>query len=219
MRKLLTIIFILAGSYSMAQKDSSSPGLTFRLNAYTTYAFDDNYVSSYYSTTSYFEGKVIGGFQYGGGLEIIPFSKEGFEVSYLRLDSKAPMEYYNAGIQFTNFDLNQNWLMIGSNRYFKINSIMEPYAGLQLGMEIIGVTNPDNLIKNTATKFAWGIKAGVNVWATDKLAIKFQTSLLSAVQAIGGGFYFGTGGSGASATGYSTYYQFNLGGGIVFKMN
>ena len=202
----------------MAQEKSSSSALSVRLNAYTTYAFDDNHVDSYYSTTSYFTGKVLGGFQYGGSLEIIPFSREGFELSYLRLDSKAPMEYYNAGIQYTNFDLNQNWLMLGSNRYFKINSHLEPYAGLQLGMEIIGVTNPDNLVKNSATKFAWGIKAGVNVWATDKIGIKIQTSLLSAVQAIGGSFYFGTGGAGAGATSYSTYYQFSVGGGLVFNI-
>jgi hypothetical protein len=43
-------------------------------------------------------------------------------------------------------------------------------------------------------------------------------NLLSAVQAVGGGLYFGTGGAGAGVSGFSTFYQFSLGGGLVFKI-
>ena len=68
------------------------------------------------------------------------------------------------------------------------------------------------------TKFAWGFKLGANIWASEKVGIKIQAGLLSAVQAIGGGVYFGTGGAGAGITGLSTYYQFNLGGGLVFNL-
>ena len=35
---------------------------------------------------------------------------------------------------------------------------------------------------------------------------------------MGGGLYFGTGGAGAGVSTYSSYYQFNLGGGLVFKL-
>jgi hypothetical protein len=45
-----------------------------------------------------------------------------------------------------------------------------------------------------------------------------QAQLLSAVQSVGGGFFFGTGGSGAAVTANSSMYQFELGGGLVFKM-
>ncbi len=218
MKKLLTIILFIAGSYAMAQNVSSSAGPSVRLHGYTTYAFDDNHVDSYYSTTNYFEGSVKGGFQYGGGLEIMPFPGAGVEFTYLRLDSKAPMEYYNGGIKNTNFDLAQNWLMLSFNKYVPVNPKIEPYAGMQLGMDIFGVTNPDNQNEGSATKFAWGIKAGINVWANEKVGIKIQTSLLSAVQAVGGGLYFGTGGAGAGVSGFSTYYQFSLGGGLVFKI-
>ena len=213
MKKLLTILLFLTGSYLFAQT-----GPSVRLHGYTTYAFDDNHVDSYYSTTNYFNGSVKGGFQYGGGLEIMPFSGAGVEFTYLRLDSKAPMEYYNGGVKNSNFDLAQNWLLLSFNKYVPVNPKVEPYAGMQLGMDIINATNPDNNNSNSATKFAWGIKAGLNIWANEKVGIKLQTSLLSAVQAVGGGLYFGTGGAGAGVSGYSTYYQFNLGGGLVFKV-
>lgn len=143
----------------------------------------------------------------------------GLEFTYLRLDSKAPIEYYNNGAVFTNFDLASNYIMVGGNRYIQMNPRIEPYAGMMLGMGVYNVTNPDNGNSGSSTKFAWGAKAGVNVWASEKVGIKLQASLLSAVQAIGGGVYFGTGGAGAGVSGFSTYYQFVLGGGLVFNLS
>jgi len=214
MKKLLTIIAFLSGSYLFAQT-----GPSVRLHGYAIYAFDDNHVDSYYSTTQYFDGSVNGGFQYGGGLEIMPMPSAGVEITYLRLDSKAPMNYWNGSRDAqTDFELAQNWLMLSFNKYVPVNPKVEPYAGLQLGMDILNCYNPENQNDLSATKFAWGIKAGINIWANEKVGIKLQTSLLSAVQAVGGGLYFGTGGAGAGATAFSTYYQFNLGGGLVFKV-
>ena len=213
MKKLLTIALLLTGSYLFAQT-----GASVRLNGYALYAFDDNNVDSYYSDTDYFDGKFEGGFQYGGGLEVLPAPAIGVEISYLRLDSKAPMEYYNDGIQYTDFDLAQNWLFLGFNKYLPVNPKLEPFAGIQLGMDILNVENPDNGNTGSATKFAWGIKAGAHVWVNEKVGLKLQLGLMSAVQAMGGGIYFGTGGAGAGISGFSTYYQFNLGGGLVFKL-
>lgn len=210
---LFSALILLAGSYAFAQS-THSPEV--RLHGYTLYAFDDNYVGSYYSTTSYFDGKILGGFQYGGGLEVKPYPASGVEVTYLRLDSKAPMEYYDNGIVNTTFDLAQNWLMLSFNKYVPAGDKIEPYAGLQVGMDILNVYNPDTRTTGNATKFAWGVKGGVNVFANEKVGLKLQLSLLSAVQAVGGGFYFGTGGGGAGVSTFSTYYQFNLGGGLVF---
>jgi hypothetical protein len=189
-----------------------------RLHGYTTYAFDDNHVDSYYSNTNYFEGSVKGGFQYGGGLEVMPYPALGIEFTYLRLDSKAPMEYYNGGVVNTNFDLATNWLFLGTNKYIPTGTVVEPYGGFLLGMAIFNVDNPDNNNTGSSTKFAWGAKLGANIWANEKVGIKLQMNLLSAVQAIGGGLYFGTGGAGAGVSGFSTFYQFSLGGGLVFRL-
>lgn len=210
MKKLFFISILLAGTYFFAQSQEV------RIHGYALYAFDDNYVGSYNSATSYFEGAIKGGFQYGGGLEVMPYPAAGVEISYLRLDSNAPMTYYDNGIVNTNFDLAQNWIMLSFNKYVPGKGKVEPYAGMQVGMDIFNVYNPDNGNTGNATKLAWGVKGGVNVYANEKIGIKLQLSLLSAVQAVGGGLYFGTGGAGAGLSGFSTYYQFNLGGGLVF---
>ena len=145
---------------------------------------------------------------------------QGIELSYLRLDSKAPMEYYNRNsnrVEYTEFDVATNYVLIGGNRYFGLNPKVEPYAGLQAGMAIFNVTNPDSGRSGNSTKFAWGAKLGLNIWATEKVGLKAQTGLVSAVQAAGGGFYFGTGGAGAGVSTYSTFYQFYIGGGLSFN--
>lgn len=229
MKKLLTFILCAAGSCVMAQTvqttqagsatvvSHQTPG-TLRLHIYTTYAFDDK-VDNYNSATDYVQGTVNGGFEYGGGLEFILRPAYGIEFSYLRLDSKVSVDYYNNGDRSDNIDLASNYLMLGGNRYLVVNPKLEPYFGLQLGM---GIYNADNKTENTsanATKFAWGIKAGANIWLSDKLGIKLQAGLLSAVQSFGGGLYFGTGGAGAGVSGYSTYYQWTLGGGLIFDVN
>jgi opacity protein-like surface antigen len=188
------------------------------LHVYTTYAFDDNHVDSYYSDEAYFDGAVNGGFQWGGGLEYMPVPTIGVEFNYLRLDSKAPMNYYDNGAQFSTFDLAHNYMFLSFNKYLPVNPKVEPFGGLQLGMGIYNVENPENGNTTSGTKFTWGIKAGANVWASEKVGIKFQLGLLSAVQAIGGGLYFGTGGAGAGLSGFSTYWQFNIGGGLVFRL-
>jgi len=216
MKKLLIIILFLSGSYVFAQSPSQRPSI--RLNGYANYAFDDNHVDSYYSNTSYFEGSIEGGLLYGGGLEVMLHEAYGLEFTYLRLDSKAPMEYYLNGVEFTNFDLATNYIMVGGNRYAQMNPKVEPYGGMLLGMAIFNIENPDNQKSTSSTKFAWGIKAGVNIWASEKVGIKMQASLLSAVQAVGGSVYFGTGGGGAGVSGFSTFYQFVLGGGLVINM-
>ena len=219
MKKLLTLILCAPEVMFLhkAPANCNSQGPSFRLHVYTTYAFDDN-VDSYYSTTSFFEGKIKGGFEYGGGLEYMLHPAYGIEFTYLRLDSKAPITYYDNGTQFAEFDLASNYLLLGANRYLVINPKLEPYAGLQAGMVIFNVENPETGNSDNAVKFSWALRAGLNIWVTEKIGIKMQAGLLSAVQSVGGGLYFGTGGAGAGVTGYSTFYQWNLGGGLVFNL-
>jgi len=235
MKKLLVLVLIVTSSYAFSQvvvqtappqqvvvvkqKPAFTPAL--RLNVYTMYAFDDN-VDSYYSSTDYFNGTIKGGFQWGGGLEYMMVPQQGIELSYLRLDSNAPMEYYDFSsgrVKNTDFDVATNYILIGSNRYFGGNGKIEPYGGLQAGMAIFNVTNPDNGNSGNSTKFAWGAKLGLNIWASDKVGIKMQGGLNSAVQSAGGGLYFGTGGAGAGVSTYSTFYQFYVGGGLTFNMS
>jgi hypothetical protein len=140
----------------------------------------------------------------------------GIELLYLRQDTKAPVTYWDNGDKSGEFDLAINWLLLAFNRYQRFsNEKLEGYGGLQLGAAFLDVTNPNTGNSNNSTKFAWGIRLGLNIYASEKFGIKLQTGLLSAVQGVGGGLYFGTGGAGAGVSTYSSMLQFGIGGGIV----
>ncbi len=222
MKRLLLALAIFMAVGAKAQN--------MRLNGYASYAFDDR-VESYYSNTSYFEGKIKGGLLWGGGLEFMVHPQYGIEISYLRMDTKAPMTYYsnqvgNSGVKNTEFDLGISYALIGGMRYQSPKPGVELYGGLQLGAAFIKATKPATTgigasaeVSDNATKFAWGLRGGANIFPNDgKVGLKLQIGLLSAVQGAGGSLYFGTGGAGAGISTYSTFLQFTTGGGLVFKL-
>jgi len=210
LKKFILGIIFFAGITSMAIAQNV------RLNGYAAYVFDDN-VDSYYDPNNYYDGQINGGFQWGAGLEYMVSPSKGIEIKYLRRDCTAPMEYYKNGIQYKTFDVAINHILLGGSNYFQTGGKVEPYAGAALGMSIITLKNVESG-DNQSTKFAWGVKLGTNIWATDKVGIKLQADLISVVQSAGGSFYFGTGGSGAGIGMYSTMYQWVLGGGLTFKL-
>ncbi|NTW25617.1 MAG: porin family protein [Lentimicrobium sp.] len=211
MKKIMLSIILIAGITGIAAAQN------IRFNGYAEYIFDDN-VDSYYSNTDYYEGTINGGFQWGGGLEFMVDETKGIELKYLRRDAIAPMEFYNNGINFKDFELAMNYILLGGTNYFQTGGKVEPYAGLAAGVGIFTLKNAEAGNDNTATKFTWTIKLGTNIWVTEKVGLKLQADLLSAVQSMGGGLYFGTGGAGAGVSTYSTMYQWGLGGGLVFKL-
>jgi hypothetical protein len=215
-KNMKTILSILLVSFFIPAMSQNT-----RLNGYATYVFDDKF-DSYYDPNNYYEGKFKGGFQWGLGLEYMAKPSYGIELMYLNQSTTAPTTYIQGGIggvKTTNFDVNFNWIMLAGNRHMqKPGSKVEGYGGFELGAVIINVKNPDNGNDNSATKFAWGLRGGANIWATPKVAIKLQAQLMSAVQGAGGGLYFGTGGAGAGVSTYSSMLQFGLGGGLCFAL-
>lgn len=191
-----------------------------RFNAYGNYVFDDQ-VESFYSTTNYFNGIIKGGALWGAGIEFRTYEEYGLELLYMRQDTKADVHYYDlasVGDRDGSIDLDINWIQAAATRYMVTKRTFEPYASLMLGVAIINGTNPENQVSESATKFGWGIRLGTNVWLTDKLGLKLHSQLLCATQAAGGTLYFGTGGSGAAVSTYSTMAQFVLGGGLTFRL-
>ena len=63
------------------------------INLYGSYVFDDKF-DTYYSSSSYFEGKIKGGFQWGIGVEYMVHPEYGIELLYYRQDTNAPTRYY-----------------------------------------------------------------------------------------------------------------------------
>ncbi len=97
----------------------------------------------------------------------------------------------------TTFDVAMNWIMLNGTNYIQVNETVEPFIGAGIGMGIYSIENPDNGNSQGGTKFSWAIRGGSNFWVSDNVAIRVQANLMSAVQSVGGGLYFGTGGAGA----------------------
>lgn len=212
-KKIILGIILFAGFTSLAIAQN------IRLNGYAAYVFDDK-VDSYYDPSNQYYGQINGGFQWGAGLEYLVGPSKGIEIKYLRRDAIAPMYYYknSSQSQYKEFQTALNYILLGGSNYFQMGGKVEPYAGASLGMCIITLKNAEAGNDNQATKFAWGVKLGTNIWATDKIGIKLQADLISCVQSAGGSLYFGTGGAGAGVGMYSTMYQWVLGGGLTFKI-
>jgi hypothetical protein len=217
---IITTLFLSLISFAQDTTSDFRSGPSIRLNLYGAYAFDDSF-DSYYDYENYYEGTLQGGFIYGGGIEYELARNSFIELSYQRLDTNAPTRYYAGGLfdQYADFDVAANYIMLGGNRSFrKPGAMIEGFGGLSAGMAIVNIENPNTGNSDNLTKFAWGMKAGAIVWASDKVGIKLQGQLLSVTQSVGGGIYFGTGGGGAGVSSYSTFYQFTLGGGLVFDL-
>lgn len=189
-----------------------------RINAYSNYIFSDH-VDSYYDANNYYNGYVRDGFQWGLGAEVMVRPEMGVELSYLREDTKASLKNYKYPVTYHDYDLAINYIMLNGTRYFrKPGGRVEPFAGLGAGLGIFNAKDPVDGMKTNLTKFSWQVRAGAIIWASDAVGVRLQAQLQSAVQAIGGGIYVGTGGAGAGVSSYSTIYQFGLGGGLVFKL-
>lgn len=212
MKKITSLLLIafISGMVLSAQE--------LRINGYSAYAFNDG-INSVSNSLFYFTGKMKGGYIWGGGLEYKINDYYGFEVVYQRLDSRAPLLYDNGtgGVQARTFDYGLNYIMLASNRYMPINDVVEAYGGLMGGAAVLVVKNPLSPSGGSATRFGYGARLGTNVYITDFLSLKLQIQLMSVVQGVAGGVYFGTGGIGSGFTSYSSLYQFNIGGGFVFK--
>ena len=217
--QFLTIVVLILFGHQQA-KSQNYPTDGVLLKGYGLYVFDDRF-DARFDFNRYYEGKIKGGLQWGLGLEYRPNSEVGIELLYLRQDTNAPTSYL-IGLEpeFTDFDLGVNYIMLGGLRHAQLGAgNVEGFGGLMGGAMIAKATNPATGNDDTATKFAWGVKGGLTFWASERAGLMIQAQLLSVVEGIGGGFYFGTGGPGAGVSTYSTMYQFGLGGGVVFKLN
>ena len=214
-KNLLLAALLMSAFASWAQLDGVN------LNGYAGYVFDNKF-DTYYTSNEYIRGKINGGFQWGVGMEFLLNEDYGVELLYIRQDTEASITYQRGigqGQESRVVDLGVNYIAIGGVRYLNLASDkVQPYGGLLLGVAIFGNKNALPQENDSYTKFAWGARLGTNIWMTERVGLKLQAQLLSAVQAFGGGFYFGSGGSSVGVSTYSTLLQFTLGGGLVIKL-
>jgi hypothetical protein len=161
-------------------------------------------------------GKIDGGFQWGAGLEIGISPTNAVEIIYQQFSTSGFVtEYFNNEVE--TGDVNFNYVLVGGTGYLPINDVLSGFGSMDIGLAIIAPAEDVN-VSNT-TKFAWGLRGGLRIMPAERFSIRIHAQLLSPVQAAGGGFWFGTGGSGVGVSTYSTMYQFNLGGSLNIRLN
>jgi hypothetical protein len=197
-KRIITIALLLvAGFLTKAQP-------TITLLTFESYTFPDKF------ETEYGTGKVQDGFQWGAGLEFGLSETAAIELIYQHLDTDAYYDgYFNQGSNRFNGTVGINYALIGATRYAPVNDKISGFGSFDLG---VGWFNPsESLQSEGAAKFSIGGRLGVRIQTSEKVSLRLHAQLLSPVQWAGGGFYFGTGGSGAGVSTGSTIYQFNLG--------
>lgn len=176
------------------------------------YTFADR--NDYYSTYS----RIADGVNYGGSIKFNVNRGFGIEVLYSHMNTTSGL--YNYGpdhtpIQSTN--LSFDYIMAGPVQSFTIpNSTVRPFLGAMLGAAIM--TPPMNSGYSQDTRFAMGFQLGTNIYVSPRVGIQLKAQLLSPLDAAGGSFFFSNYGSGVGVSGYSSIYQFSLGGGLIIGL-
>jgi hypothetical protein len=213
MKKFLLSLLLITAAWTVSAQEV-------RLNGYISYVFDDGF-NVYNDANSYYHGKLKGGAQFGGGIEYMANPMYGVELLYLYKKSEAPATFKFGTLtteKNESFNVEHHWIMLAGNSHVAShNHKMEGGGGLMLGMLISNVDQPSTGSSASNNTFAWGFKLGGNYWVSEKVAIKFQTHLLSSARATGGDVYYGYWGP-VAVPGYSTLWQFALGGGLCFRL-
>lgn len=197
---LLTTLAVLLATTAWTQ-----PSIT--LLTFESYTFSDKF------DTEYGTGKIQDGFQWGAGIEI--GLAETFAVELIYQNMKADV-YYQGLAQRYEGKVGINYALLGGTKYAPLNDKISGFGSVDVGL---AWSNPDNSLQSeSVTKFAIGGRLGIRFMASEKVSLRIHGQLLSPVQWAGGGFYFGTGGSGAGVSTGSTIYQFNVGGSLNYKL-
>ncbi len=207
MKKVLIQIGLL---FVLATAAWAQPTIT--LMTFESYTFPDKFESEYGS------GKIQDGFQWGGGLEFGLGERAAVELIYQNLKTDAYYDGYSAlgSSKRLNGTVGINYMMLGFTKYAPVNEKISGFGTLDMG---VGWFNPGaSLESESITKFSLGGRLGVRIQASEKVSLRIHAQLFSPVQWAGGGFYFGTGGSGAGVSTGSTIYQFNLGGSLNYRL-
>ena len=187
---------------------SAQGGIT--LLTFESFTFADKF------DTEYGYGKIGDGFQWGAGLEFEIQPTAAVELIYQRQDATAYYQGY-LGEDYSG-DIGINYVLLGATGYQPFNETVSGFGTFDMG---VGFTSnlDETLASENVTKFALGGRLGVRVKPVNsRVSLRLHAQILSPVQWFGGGFYFGTGGSGAGVSTGSTIWQFNLGGSVNFQI-
>jgi len=215
MKPILSVVLLIyLGITACAQE--------IRLSTYAAHVFDENFVYKQ-SGYTFYKGQINQGLQWGVGAEYFIDKQVGIELTYLRenADMFTTYEARTSDPNKTrNYSLGLNYILLGGNAHFACanhkEQKLDAYGGVSAGVAISDINTQDNGTMLSSTKFAWSARLGGNIWISHTIGIKLQTQLLSAIQAMGKKESWCLGVVGMSC--YSAIWQFNVGGGLVFRI-
>jgi len=204
--RILAVVTLLFMAMIGAQAQPTITLLTFE-----SYTFPDEF------DTEYGYGKIQDGFQWGGGLEFGLSDVMAVELIYQNLKTDAYYDgFLDNEIKRYTGNVGLNYILLGVTRYAPLNDKVAGFGTFDMG---VGILNPSGSLESEdVTRFTLGGRLGVRIMASEKVSIRIHGQVLSPVQWAGGGFYFGSGGSGAGVTTGSTIWQFNLGGSLNYRL-
>jgi hypothetical protein len=211
MKKLLLITGFFLFAISVKAQSQGDAGL----NLYGGYTFQDRI----YSNSAYVE--IQDAFQYGAGLEFYVRSTKSIELKYLRMDTKTPIFAPSIANPLQISQANKgndssaiNYILIAGNNYFHTgNASVVPFAGLGAG---VGWASGN---QSTSAHFAWDLKAGLKIKASDTVSVKLQAYFQTIWASYGSSTYFYPGWGYVSYPNDVSLYQFGLVGAVSFDFN
>jgi hypothetical protein len=195
---IFLVVMVLMTALGIAQKG------TFSLNFPLGYTFKDSV------PFDAAHAHVSDGFQHGGGLEYFIGKAQSLELSYQRVYVNVPL-YGPTDKQLNEGDNSSgavNYILLGGNGYFgKYDAKAQPFFGGGLGVGILEGGG------ESATKFAWNLKAGVKLNTGKPVYFKLNAYLQSVVSTFGYDYWNSWYGP-VAVPDYAHLLQFGLGGAI-----
>ncbi len=210
--QLLIATTLLLSAGAMAQPKAY-------LNGFAGYTFDESF------TVRTFQGRFHSNAHYGGSAELVlenlstAHSERTIEFSYQGMQTVLDGWSWPAGQQNPSraeYNVNVQYVMAGFNNYFGHDHKIMGFGGLNMGVGWL--SNQTESSRPSPSRFAIGLKGGGRFMFSDKVGLKLYAQLNTIVEGVGGGFYFGTGGSGAVVTAFASVVQFGLGGGLSIAL-
>ena len=211
MKKIFLILFIITSLTSIAQIEVSP-------------------MAGYFfgGRTNFYEGsiKIKDNINYGLHLGFDMGRNSGIELSYAMSPSVAqwrPNFSFSEALPAKDFDLDTHVFLIGGLKGLPLsNEKMVVFGGFKLGAVLYHPRNSNQYNINDLWRFLIGINAGIKIFITEKVGLRFQGNMYMPMYFNGGGMYcgIGSGGSncGASVNGTVLIFQGDLSAGLIFKL-
>jgi len=169
-------------------------------------------------SVNYIQGKVKfeNGMDYGLSL-LVPMSPYvELELNYTQMQSSATFTPYTGypGYEFQKTDIATNYFQIGGlSKFGDVDATAVPFGSFSLGATWF---HTDDF--GDEWRFSVVVGLGVKIMFSERIGIMLRGRLMMPMIFGGGGFYLGTGGSGAYVSSVVAPWQGDFNGGLIIKL-